>query len=235
MTHAYHILVLDENIYKNNKLFKAYHQDEAKFTVFAGTICQAENFSDAIPLDVIFVNLDDDIQCRIDFIDRLTHRFVNLKSIILTNNPEFRHFILAARAGARGFLFTDNNPTSGFQAIRQLMDFGSYIHPKFASAFLESMTNKSISDAHSTTLSPREFDVLSFIAKGFTSAKIAQSLGISNHTVGTHIKNLYKKLSIHTKGEAIVEAIKLGLIHVNSTRNVSNIAKENGQHQSEIR
>ena len=61
-------------------------------------------------------------------------------------------------------------------------------------------------------LSPREAEVLTYIAKGFNFGEIAKLLGISGHTVTAHVKKIYQKLAVHSRGEAVYEASKMGLL-----------------------
>jgi DNA-binding CsgD family transcriptional regulator len=61
-------------------------------------------------------------------------------------------------------------------------------------------------------LSPREQEVLGLIARGFSYSEIARLQAVTVHTVQTHIKNLYAKLSVHSKNEAVFEASRLGLL-----------------------
>ena len=61
-------------------------------------------------------------------------------------------------------------------------------------------------------LTPREIDILWGIAKGFSYAEIASHLGLSRQTVPGHIKNIYRKLEVHTRSEAVFEAVQQGLI-----------------------
>jgi len=62
-------------------------------------------------------------------------------------------------------------------------------------------------------LTKREIDVLTLIAKGLSYNEIANMLIMSSHTVTSHIKNIYRKLSVHSRGEAAFEAMQLGLIN----------------------
>jgi len=62
-------------------------------------------------------------------------------------------------------------------------------------------------------LTRRESDVLQLIAKGLSYNEVASVLIMSAHTVTSHIKNIYKKLSVHSRGEAVFEAMQLGLVH----------------------
>jgi DNA-binding NarL/FixJ family response regulator len=61
-------------------------------------------------------------------------------------------------------------------------------------------------------LSDREREVLMLIVKGFSYAEIANLLGVSAHTVTTHVRGIYKKLEVHSRGEAVYEALALGLV-----------------------
>jgi DNA-binding CsgD family transcriptional regulator len=68
-------------------------------------------------------------------------------------------------------------------------------------------------------LSPREIDVLRLLSRGCSYADVAQHLGISVHTVGTHIKNAYRKLSVRTAAAAVTRAAELGFLALKSNGN----------------
>jgi DNA-binding CsgD family transcriptional regulator len=61
-------------------------------------------------------------------------------------------------------------------------------------------------------LTARETEVLRQLARGLTYAQAARALGMSAHTVGTHVKNAYRKLRVHTAAAAVMQAVRLGLI-----------------------
>jgi ATP/maltotriose-dependent transcriptional regulator MalT len=67
-------------------------------------------------------------------------------------------------------------------------------------------------DARPGILSPRETEVLTYIAKGFSFNEIAELLDMSAHTVTTHVKRIYQKLAVHSRGEAVYEATQMGLL-----------------------
>jgi DNA-binding NarL/FixJ family response regulator len=67
-------------------------------------------------------------------------------------------------------------------------------------------------------LTPRENAILELIAKGGSYAKVAEALGLSVGTVQTHVKNIYGKLSVHSRGEAVYEAHRRGLIRINEAK-----------------
>ncbi|HET9351625.1 MAG TPA: LuxR C-terminal-related transcriptional regulator [Burkholderiales bacterium] len=61
-------------------------------------------------------------------------------------------------------------------------------------------------------LTEREIEVLRLIARGRTYSRVAIELGMSAHTVGTHVKNAYRKLDVHSAAAAVMQAVRLGLI-----------------------
>jgi DNA-binding CsgD family transcriptional regulator len=61
-------------------------------------------------------------------------------------------------------------------------------------------------------LTPREIDILRLISRGYTYARAAERLGLSAHTVASHIKKIYRKLGVHSAGAAVMRAVKLGFI-----------------------
>ena len=64
----------------------------------------------------------------------------------------------------------------------------------------------------SVRLTVREIEVLRLIARGCTYSRVARELGMSAHTVGTHVKNAYRKLDVHSAAAAVMQAVRLGLI-----------------------
>lgn len=61
-------------------------------------------------------------------------------------------------------------------------------------------------------MTPREIDILRLISRGYTYARAAERLGLSAHTVASHIKKIYRKLGVHSAGAAVMRAVKLGFI-----------------------
>jgi len=75
--------------------------------------------------------------------------------------------------------------------------------------------NQYDSNEKESILTVREKDVLNMLARGYSRLETAANLEISPHTVTTHIKNIYRKLAVRSRTEAIFEASQLGLIHIN--------------------
>ena len=67
-------------------------------------------------------------------------------------------------------------------------------------------------DAAASPLSERETQILQLVAKGFSFDTVGEVLAISPHTVVAHVKNIYRKLAVHSRGEAVYEASQMGLL-----------------------
>jgi DNA-binding NarL/FixJ family response regulator len=138
---------------------------------------------------------------------------------------------ICIEAGALGYIHKDSAPDDIAQTILEMKAGASPISPMIArkvlSKYARSKADASSDSAHQAApvakngtggplppslLSPREQEVLNLIARGFSYAEIARLQAVSVHTVQTHIKNLYAKLSVHSKNEAVFEATRLGLL-----------------------
>lgn len=127
-------------------------------------------------------------------------------------------------AGATGYLLKNVPAARICLSIHELHDDGASIGPGMASHVLAclqqapatavpaAVINAGGLGGGSTSLSQREFDILRLMAKGLAFAEVGTLLSISPHTVVTHVKNIYRKLAVHSRGEAVFEASQLGLL-----------------------
>jgi DNA-binding NarL/FixJ family response regulator len=123
------------------------------------------------------------------------------------------HVMRSLEAGATGYLLKDSLPDDFIATIQLLRDGGSPIHPTIARRLLQRFSTVSRKPVESAvTLSDREREVLQLVSKGYRVPEIAALLAISPHTVSSHIKNIYSKLEVSSRGEAVYEASRLRLI-----------------------
>jgi DNA-binding NarL/FixJ family response regulator len=145
--------------------------------------------------------------------------------VVTTIYDDDAHIFPAMQAGARGYLLKDEPQSTIAGALESALNGGG---PPLSSkvtqqmmrhfqknAFLANTTNATGPDA-SCDLSPREQETLAIIARGHTVARTAELMGVSYHTAARHVKNLYGKLGISGRAEAVSEAIRLGLYNPNS-------------------
>lgn len=139
--------------------------------------------------------------------------------IVLSAFGDEKHVVEAISAGAVGYLLKDENHQAIEASILQMLEGGSPISPKIARDLLcyfqDSMpkpVSKSDHASEGIKLTKREIEVLRKIAKGFTCKEISEMEYLSYHTVATHVRNIYKKLSVSSRAGAVFEAYSLRLI-----------------------
>ena len=134
--------------------------------------------------------------------------------IILTVHEDNEKIFDAICAGASGYLLKPTSTDSIIDAIRQVRQGGApinaYIANKLLSLFARLATPKSGAEQYGLT--KREREILQLLVDGLTMAKIADQLGVSYHTIDTHIRNIYAKLHVRTRGGAVAKAVKERLI-----------------------
>ena len=124
-------------------------------------------------------------------------------------------------AGAVGYIQKDATPADVAQIIVDVKQGASAISPMIARKLLARVHQNGQREAAAAVpaaapplLTPRETEVLELIARGYSYAEIARLQTVSKHTVQSHIKNLYSKLAVHSRGEAVFEASRMGLLGV---------------------
>ena len=135
--------------------------------------------------------------------------------IILTGHEEDEHVFEGIKAGAQGYLLKDSEPEDLSRAIRMVHAGATIIAPDLA----QKMLNTFESSPGSSHLAPpplteRELEVIRALAQGMSDRQIAGTLGISEKTVRNHTSNIYRKLHIFDRTQAVIYAIREGVIDV---------------------
>jgi DNA-binding NarL/FixJ family response regulator len=128
-----------------------------------------------------------------------------------------QHVLASIEAGATGYILKDSLPDEFVALITQLRAGGSPISPLIARQLLKRFQRDEgvagpAPDPDAAGLTTRESEVLALIAKGFSFGEIARLLKVSPHTINAHVKKIYQKLAVHSRGEAVYEAGKMGLL-----------------------
>jgi DNA-binding NarL/FixJ family response regulator len=141
--------------------------------------------------------------------------------MVITMYEDEDHVVKSLEAGASGYLLKDSLNGEIAEQIRELHAGGSPMTPVIARLVLKRfrITPTPVEPEKKalafTLLTDREIDILARISQGFSYAEIASIEKISTHTVATHIKHIYGKLSVHSKNEAVYEAMQMGLLDAN--------------------
>ncbi len=138
--------------------------------------------------------------------------------MVVTVFGDERHVLAAIEAGALGYLLKDGRADQLAAAILEMLGGGSPISAAIARHLLRRLKPAPPEDAAAREevphLSGREHEVLRYVVKGFNVPEIARIMDVSPHTVTTHVRGIYRKLSVHSRGEAIYEALQLGLVQI---------------------
>ncbi|MBL1321006.1 MAG: response regulator transcription factor [Methylophaga sp.] len=135
-------------------------------------------------------------------------------AIVITVFGDAEHVITALKAGASGYILKDDDFMGINNAITCMVNGGSPISPTIARYLLTelSISTQAESGDKQGDLSAREHEILLLVSKGYTSKEIGEILELSFHTINGYVKNLYKKLSVNSRTEAIYEATRKGII-----------------------
>jgi DNA-binding NarL/FixJ family response regulator len=134
-------------------------------------------------------------------------------AILMVSAYKYEHYVLASiRSGASGYLLKETMPDKLIAAIRtvhgEINKHGTYddVTPLLRQATGTNNKRGGINN----TLHDRELQILELAARGYTNKRIAEQLGLSIHTVASHCVNLFRKLDVHSRTEAIYRAIREG-------------------------
>ncbi|MBQ4469712.1 MAG: response regulator transcription factor [Synergistaceae bacterium] len=130
---------------------------------------------------------------------------LNTAIVMLTSYDAQQYVIASLRAGARGFVLKTVSPKELTTAINTVAKGGLYLDPEVASVV-------GSQDFIPEQLSAREREVLLLAAKGLSSKEVAKRLYISERTVQTHLASIYDKLGSRNKTEALLLALKYGVV-----------------------
>jgi DNA-binding NarL/FixJ family response regulator len=136
--------------------------------------------------------------------------------IILTGHEEDEHLFEGIKAGAQGYLLKDSEPEDLSRAIHTVYAGDTIIAPDLAQKMLTTFEGgRPGGSAHlAPPLTERELEVIKALAQGMSDRQIARSLGISEKTVRNHTSNIYRKLHIFDRTQAVIYAVREGVIDV---------------------
>lgn len=168
-------------------------------------------------LDVLITDLGLPDLPGLAVITYCANRHVNSDILVISMYEDEQHVVRSLEAGASGYLLKDSLDEEIAGRIREMRAGGAPMSPVIARLVLKRFrpTLQVAEEVDSSWVRPtaRELLVLTRIAQGFSYAEIAKLENISPHTVHAHIRNIYSKLSVHSRTEAVFEASRLGLIN----------------------
>jgi DNA-binding NarL/FixJ family response regulator len=180
---------------------------------------EAQAIIDRESFDVMLIDLGLPDGSGIDLIRHVSQKKPDVDIMVVTVFGDEQHVVSSIEAGATGYILKDSAPADVISCIRLLRAGGSPVSPVVARSVLRAIRNRMGTTAptrapgsEQNPLSARETEILQLLAKGMSFNEIGEILGISPHTVTAHIKKIYRKLAVHSRGEAVYEATQMGLL-----------------------
>lgn len=177
------------------------------------------NGQDAIDLagelrpDIVLVDIRMPVVDGIQAIREIKAHWPEVRVIILTSFVYDGYVVEGLMAGADGYLLKDSSPAALISGVIAVSEGEQVLEPgivKHVAAILGKQ-NRERNSAYDG-LTPRELQMLAMIARGFMAKEIAHELKVSEKTVRNHISNIYRKLGIFDRSQAVLYAIKKGLV-----------------------
>lgn len=146
-----------------------------------------------------------------DLIRQIRARVPHAVCIVATVFDDEKHVFPALRAGAHGYLLKDQSRESLAALLRGIQQGQAILSPAIARRVIDYFHTHTGED-QLAELTPREEEVLSLIARGYTNSRVGDLLAISRHTVAGYVKDIYRKLAISSRAEATLVAARRGLV-----------------------
>lgn len=165
---------------------------------------------DSHVIDLILMDIEMPVLNGIETTQMVKQKYPQIKIIMLTTFDNDEHIFNAIKAGADGYLLKETNPQDLYNGIKETTNGGAAMNPSIALKTLKLLRNptqiNNIQHQEEISLSKREVEVLEQLSKGLSYTAIADNLFLSPSTVRKHIENIYKKLQVHSKIEAVQKA-----------------------------
>lgn len=148
---------------------------------------------------------------------RVKRRAPEVEILILTSFEDEQKVYEAIQAGASGYLVKRVGPDKIRNGIREVMDGGTVLEPIIARRFwnyFNAIQAKPQEKSNPWNLTEVEFDVLRYVAKGLSNAEVGRVMTIERRTVRTHLGHIYRKMGVNSHVDAVVMALKAGLVEV---------------------
>jgi NarL family two-component system response regulator LiaR len=142
---------------------------------------------------------------------RIVARQPKARILVLTSFAGDDKVFPAIKAGALGYLLKDSRPEDLVEAIQQVYQGESSLHPSIARKLLRELTDPVGRGSSVDNLTERELEVLCLVAQGHSNREISNQLTISEATVRTHVSNILSKLNLDSRTQAALYALREGL------------------------
>jgi len=212
------IAIVDDNTFLINTVKEKLSFFDAfniKFTAMNGSDLLSK-IEDNHNLDLILMDIEMPVLNGIEATEIVKQKYPHIKIIMLTVFDNDENIFNAIKAGADGYLLKEINAKDLHDGIIDTLNGGAAMNPSIALKTLKLLRNPmsidNEKDKEDIKLTNRETEVLEHLSKGLNYVQIADNLILSTGTVRKHIENIYRKLQVHNKLEAVQKAKRNNLI-----------------------
>ncbi len=158
--------------------------------------------------DVVLMDIHLPRLSGIDCVRKLKALGPNLLVLMLTAYEDDDLIFQALKAGANGYLIKQTSPSEILAAVKEVHEGGAPMSSNIARKVIQSFHQTVATDSPTDSLSPREREILDLLAKGYSNKEIADTLSIAYLTVHTHVRNIYGKLQVRSRTEAVAKYLR---------------------------
>ena len=155
--------------------------------------------------DVVLMDIHLPGMSGIECVRRLKKEDADFQIVMLTVYEDDEEIFKSLAAGAHGYILKKTPPAKLLEAISEVYNGGSPMSSQIARRVVDFFQTKEVGSEQTEKLTDREQEILSFLSKGYRYKEIADVLCISIETVRTHIRNIYEKLHVHSRTEALLK------------------------------
>ena len=207
------VMIVDDHLVVREGLRQLLEiEDDIRVIAEAGSGLECLEMLEKTLPDLVFMDVRMPGISGIETTRLVCQRHPQVKVIVLTIYEDDQYVREAIKAGAKGYVLKKVGREELIRIVRDVMEGQAFLDPQVTSAVFEHVKGRAGKTARDATLTQRELEVLQHIAEGKNDRTIAESLHISEHTVRSHIKTLYRKLGVSSRAHAVAKALGEGII-----------------------
>ena len=177
----------------------------------ASTYLEAGSFLQENPVDLILIDTDFHTITNNEFSENILRKNLSKKVVALTLAKTRLEFLNAIKSGIQGYILKDEEIDYLIECLNKIHSGQFIVSESMVEKLVELLIEKSEFPID-VLISDREFEVLSLIKNGFSNVQISKYLFLSENTIKTHIKHIFKKMSVSNRKEAIEKGILWGIL-----------------------
>ena len=211
--HHYSLIIVEDDVDIRQRLSAMIKSHDA-FELLAevGTLAEGLAALEQFKPDILLADIGLPDGSGIELINTIERLRLDCEAMVISGFQDEYIVFEALEAGAKAYILKHDESSKITDAIILMMEGGAPISPVIARLMLQRFQLPQTQNKVPEALTERQINILKLVSQGFSSKEISEKLDIKYYTVTTHIKNIYTKLQVNSRTEALHEAIRLGLL-----------------------